>query len=269
VIIVKKLIPLFCLSLLCLQGFAQDKKDKNARKVEKRQKIAAAIRQEEEGVLAFHKQSAFGAQLRTNGYGIFFELGRMKTPRWTTTYSAELTEIKHVKEEKSSNLNGAFNNSFVYGKINNFYAFKLGYGRQYIFGQKGNKNGVAVIGIAEAGLALGLLRPYYVDVQVSNERRAVKYDSADSALFLNMSSNGMILGSSGIGKGWNEIKVKPGAFLKLALRFDFNKYNDKLQALQIGFSLEGYGEKIPQMAHVKEQQLFFQGHVAFVFGGRK
>jgi hypothetical protein len=266
---VKKLIPLLCLSLFALQGAAQEKKDRNSRKAEKRQKIAAAIRQEEEGVLIFRKQTAFGAQLRTNGYGIFFELGRMKTPRWSDSYSIELTEIKHHKEEKSNNLNGAFNNSFVYGKINNFYAVKLGYGRQYIFGQKGNKNGVAVIGIAEAGLALGLLRPYYVDVQVGNERRAVKYESSDSLLFLNNSSTGTILGSSGIGKGWDEIRVKPGAFLKLALRFDFNKYNDKLQAIQIGFSMEGYGEKIPQMAYVKQEQLFFQGHVAFVFGGRK
>jgi ribosomal protein S24E len=266
---VKKLIPLFGLCLLALQGFGQVKTDKNARKAEKRQKIAAAIRQEEEGVLVFRKQSAFGAQLRTNGYGIFFELVRMKTPRWSNSYSIELTEIKHAKEEKSSNLNGAFNNSFIFGKINNFYAVKLGYGRQYIFGQKGNKNGVAVIGLAEAGLALGLLRPYYLDVQIANERRAVKYESDDSAYFLNTQANGAILGSSGIGKGWNEIKVKPGAYIKLGARFDFNKYNDKLQAIQIGVSLEAYGEKIPQMAYVKQEQLFFQGHIAFVFGGRK
>ncbi|TCJ19176.1 hypothetical protein EPD60_01810 [Flaviaesturariibacter flavus] len=265
----KKLIPVFCLSLLSLQGFGQEKSGKNSRKEEKRQKIAAAIKSEEEGVIAYRKQTAFGLQLRTNGYGLFFELGRMKTPRWSDVYSIELTEIKHPKEEKSGNINGSFNNSFIYGKINNFYAVKLGYGRQYIFGQKGNKNGIAVIGLAEAGLSLGLLRPYYLDIADGNDRRAVKYESADSLLFLGVQPGGAILGSSGIGKGWDEIKVKPGAFLKLGLRFDFNKYNDKLQALQIGFSIEGYGDKIPQMAFVKQEQVFYQGHLAFVFGGRK
>ncbi|RYZ24492.1 MAG: hypothetical protein EOO16_01015 [Chitinophagaceae bacterium] len=260
---------MFCLSLLAFQGYAQEKSGQSPRKEEKQRKVAAAIKAEEEGVIAYRKQSAFGLQLRTNGYGVFFELNRMKTPRWSTSYSVELTEIKHAKEEKSNNANGSFNNSFVFGKINNFYAFKLGYGRQYFFGQKGNKNGIAVIGLAEAGISLGLLRPYYLDVADGAARRAVKYESEDSALFLGKAPNGAILGSSGIGTGWDEIQVKPGAFLKLGLRFDFNKYNDKLQALQVGFSIEGYGDKIPQMAYVKEEQLFFQGHLAFVFGGRK
>jgi len=266
--IVKKLMTIACLALFTLQGFAQQK-SKNARREEKKQKINAMIRQEEEGVLIYQKQTAFGAQLRTNGYGIFFELGRMKTPRWTQTYSIELTETKHPKEEKSTNVNSAFNNSFVYGKINNFYQLKLGYGRQYILGQKGNKNGVAVIALAEGGLALGMLRPYYIDIQEGNNRRSIKYDSKDSLTFLGGGSGAEILGSSGLLKGWNELQLRPGAYIKAALRFDFNKYNERMQAIQIGLSLEAFPQEIRQMVDNKPQRLFFQGHLAYVFGGRK
>ena len=64
-----------------------------------------------------------------NGYGFFFELGRSRSPSFTNLYVFELTEIKHPKEEKVSNGN-FFSNSFVYGKINNFYYLKLGFGQQ-------------------------------------------------------------------------------------------------------------------------------------------
>ncbi|WP_460567616.1 hypothetical protein [Flaviaesturariibacter terrae] len=263
----KKLIPLLCLTLLAVNGFAQKQQRKDKR-TEKSKKIDAMIKQEEEGVLVYRKQSAFGLQLRSNGYGLFFELGRRKTPRWTNVYAAELTEIKHPKEEKGSNNTGAFNSSYIYGKINNFYQFKLGFGREYILGQKGNKNGVAVIAFGQGGLSLGLLRPYYIDIQEGAEKRSIKYESADSLKFLGFTSS-PILGSSGIGKGWNEMQVRPGAYIKMGLRFDFNRYNERMQAVQIGFSLEGYGQGIEQLVYNDPKKLFFQLHLAYVFGGRK
>lgn len=262
--------------LLTLQLFAQDStgKNKTGKTVEKRKRTDAIIKQEEEGVLAYRKQNTFGLQLRSNGYGLFYELGRMRTPRFTNLYMIELTEIKDIKEDKVSPAgNGTFNSSFVYGKINNFYQVKLGFGQQYILGQKGNKNGIAVMGIYEGGLSLGLLRPYYLTIKdPAGTKREIKYDSPDSNLFF----NGAIEGSAGFGKGWNELEMVPGAFIKTALRFDFGKFNEKVQAIQIGISLEGYSKKIEIMAPrfggkelVAPKQLFFQGHIAFVFGGRK
>ena len=262
----KKLILTFLVVLPALIGSAQKKETtKQSRKAEKREKYAAMAKQDEEGVLSYSRQNTFGIQMRTNGYGIFYEHGRMKTPRFTNMYLVELTEVKHPKEDRVQSTEGAFGSSFIYGKINNFYQLKLGFGQQYIFGQKGNKNGIAVMGIYQGGLSLGLLRPYYLDVNDNNTKRAVKYESADSAIFL--SNN--ILGSSGLSKGWNELKVRPGAFLKAALRFDFNKYNERVQAVQIGLSVEGYAQKIPQIIDRKPQQIFFQGHIAYVFGGRR
>ncbi len=224
------------------------------------------VRQEEEGVLSYYKQSSFGIQLRTNGYGLFYEMGRMKTPRISNTYSLEITEIKHPKEEKYPGTEGFFGNSFIYGKINNFYQAKLGYGKQYIFGQKGNKNGVAVIGILQGGLSIGLLKPYYIDVEdMTGQRVQIKYTPQDSALFL----EGRIYGSSGFTKGWGELSVKPGLYAKTALRFDFGRFNESVQALEIGFSVDAYSQKIEQMVTNPNKQLFYQGHIAFVFGRRK
>ena len=244
---------------------AQRKVGKEDKKTEKRQRINAIIKQEEEGNLSFRKQSAFGVELRTNGYGIFYELGKRKSARYTNLYTIELTEIKHRKEEKIGG-DQFFSNSFVFGKIYNFYQGKLGFGQQYILGQKGNKNGVAVTASLQGGLDLGLLKPYYVDVQDSaGTNRSVSY-ATDPVGY--MSSQG-IYGGSGFTKGFNEIKVKPGIFVKSALRFDFGRYNESLEAMEIGLSAEAFSEKIPILIYNSPKQFFIQMHIAIVFGGRK
>ncbi len=237
------------------------------RKAEKRQRINSIIKQEEEGNLSFRKQSVFGVELRTNGYGVFYELGKRKSARYTNLYSIELTEIKHRKEEKSPSGESFFNNAFVWGKINNFYQAKLGFGQQYILGQKGNKNGVAVTASLQGGIDMALLKPYYIDLQdASGVERSVSYES-DSATFTDPSL--IHYGASGFTKGWNELKVKPGLFVKTALRFDFGRYNETVDALEIGLSVEGFSQKIPILAYNDPKQLFLQMHIAFVFGGRK
>src|SRR6185503_2094987 len=105
----------------------------------------------------------------------------------TSIDRVELTEIKHQKEEKVPSGGGlVFGNPFIYGKQNNFYQLNLGIGQQWIIGQKGNKNGVAVSLVYEGGLALGLLRPYYIEVEdpSGGDNRTIKYSKQDSLLFL-------------------------------------------------------------------------------------
>jgi len=266
---VKKLSLIIIITAIAITSFAQSNREQKREKKEaKRQKINELVRQAEEGVLIYQKQSIFGIQLRTNGYGAFYELGRMKSNRKTNIYRIDITEIKNNKEEKLLGGSFIFGNPYIYGKINNFYSITLGVGQQYILGQKGNKNGVAVTAIYNAGLAVGLLRPYYLDVNdpANNEQKTIKYSVEDSALFLDQSA---IISGAGFGKGWSEIKVKPGAFAKAGMRFDFGRYNESVSALEIGMSAEIYASKIPIMVFQEDKRLFFQGYIAFLFGRRK
>ena len=135
----KKLSLTVLLAIIVIASSAQDsaskKSSKNEKKEARRQKVNNLIKQSEEGVLVYNKQTIFGIQGRTNGYGIFYELGRMKTNRKTNIYRIDITEIKHLKEEKSSQTGIFFGNPFIYGKINNFYQVMLGFGQQHILGQ--------------------------------------------------------------------------------------------------------------------------------------
>ncbi len=265
----KNIILLVLIAAIAMSSSAQDTiLPKKERKEARRQKINAKIRQAEEGVLVYRKQSIFGIQARTNGYGIFYELGFMKSNRKTNIYRIDITEIKSAKEEKLLGGNSLFfGNPFIYGKRNYFYPVTLGFGQQYILGQKGNKNGVAVTAVYNAGLSIGLLRPYYINVDDpgTGENKTIKYSEADSALFLGPT----ITGGGGFGKGWSEMKIKPGAFAKVAMRFDYGRFNEVVSGLEIGMSLEVYGSKIPIMLLQKDKSMFFQGYVAILFGRRK
>lgn len=263
----KKLILIAILVLTTMASIAQDRREeKQERKELRRQKINEMVRQAEEGVLVYERQNIFGLQLRTNGYGLFYEHGRMKTNRKTNIYRIDLTEIKHPKEEKLVNTNAFFSNPIIYGKINNFYQVTLGYGQQIMLGQKGNKNGVAVSALYNAGLAVGLLRPYYLEVNKPGAgQESIKY-ADDSTLFLDKSA---MISASGLGKGWGDLKVKPGAFVKGAMRFDYGRFNEAVTALEIGVSVEGYASKIPIMVYQKDSRLFYQVYVAIQFGKRK
>lgn len=240
------------------------------KKDQRRKKINAMIKQAEEGVLVYNKQTTYGLQARSNGYGLFYEMGRMKTPLKSTIYRIDFTEIKHPKENKFQNLSNPFlilSNPYVYGKVNNFYQLTMGYGQQRILGQKGNKNGVSVSAIYNGGLSLGLLKPYYVQVEdpISTQLKYIKYSSADADLFLGPS----IIGSGGFWRGWKEVKVQPGLFVKTALRFDYGRFNEVVSALELGLSAEYYTKKVTIMALQNDKPFFFQGYISILFGRRK
>jgi hypothetical protein len=257
----RKLFLITLLSFTVNLGFSQV--SKKERREANRNRINALIKQEEDGIIAYEKSIAFGGKLISDGYGIFLEIGRAKSVKKATLYQLELSERKHPKEEKQSNL---FNYStpFIYGKENFFYPVKLGIQQQILFGNKSNKNGVSITGNYGGGLIAGLLRPYYVQLGASGNY--VKYQSADSSEFLDPSA---ISAGPGFNKGWNDLQVKPGIYAKTAIRFDYGSYNEMISAIEVGISGEIYSQKIPLMVHTSAKQFFFTGYVALLFGRRK
>lgn len=268
----KHLIP--AIAVLVLSASAElcsAQKTKADLREEKRQRISAMVKQEEEGVIAYRKQSAFGFKLLNDGYGVFYEVGRAQTVKSAWLFQLEFSERKHPKEEKQTNP-VVPTSPFIFGKVNYFYTLKLGAQRQFIFGNKSNKNGVSVTGNFGGGISLGLLRPYYLEVSDAGQfsRRNIKYESPDSLLF---SSNNQLmdLNVSGarFGVGWNEMKINPGIYAKAALRFDYGRYNEMVNALEVGLSSEFYSKKILQVLNSKERQLFLNAFVCIIFGRRK
>ncbi|MFT3934917.1 MAG: hypothetical protein QM726_14930 [Chitinophagaceae bacterium] len=238
------------------------------KKAEKRQRINALLKLEEEGDPAFKKQNIFGIKLATDGYGLSFEKGKYKTPRRTLLYQFELNEKKHPKEEKLTGQDFSTGQltSLIWGKAINFYQFKLGIGQQYLIGGKANKSGVAVSAIYAGGVSVGMAKPYLLNVTKQNQTSArVPWDS----IYANPSAYNSIQGASGFTYGWNQLKIKPGLHAKLAMRFDYGRFNETVTAIETGINAEYYFNKIHQMVELPDKNFFFNAYVTILFGRRK
>jgi hypothetical protein len=258
----QKIVFLILIISLSLGASAQE--TKKERQAEKRARKNNLVKEEEEGVIAYKKSFAVGAKLISDGYGAFFELGRASSVKKATLYQLEIGERRSIKEYKQTN---PYVNTvpFIYGKENYFYPVKLGLQQQMLLGNKSNKNGVSVTANYGGGLSLALLRPYYIEVQKGNNYTYVKYNSPDSALFL----NGPVIGGPTFGKGWSDMSVTPGLYAKTALRFDYGSYNEIISAIEVGITGEYYTKKIPLLIQNPEKQFFFSGYVSILFGKRK
>lgn len=269
-----KNIVILLLAAIPLTLVAQRQKEltpKQQKKAERREKIEKLIKKEEDGALIFNKQNVFAIKLSTDGYGLFYERGKFKTNTVTNIIWAEISEHKHPKEQKfvTGNPGWGFTigTPYVYGKINNFYNFKLGFGQQRLIGGKGSKNGVATSLIYGGGLSLALMKPYFLDVQdpLTLETKVIRYKD-DENLFLDQTR---IIGSAGFMKGIGYTKVIPGLQLRTALRFDYGRYNDLVSALEAGINAEFYTKEIVQMANNTNHKFFFNAYIALAFGSRK
>ena len=73
-------------------------KTKQEKKEERKQRINALIKQEEEGVIAYRKHSLFGFKLTNDGYGFFYEHGRAQSVKKALLFFVFcwLTDINEV-----------------------------------------------------------------------------------------------------------------------------------------------------------------------------
>lgn len=252
--------------LMVLGAAAQDKKEqvktREAKKNERRQRINQLIRQEEEGETVFNKQRVFGFKMNTDGYGFSYEVGKFKNSRKVILYQFEFNEKRHPKEKKISLFDGFGFSNITYGKMNNFYQFKLGLAQQTRIGGKANKNGVAVSGILGGGLTVGLMKPYYVNVVINNNSERSTFPKI-------IDSSYDIIGAAGFTTGWKDVKINPGAHAKAAMRFDYGRFNETISAIEVGLMGEYYSKSVPQLAYVKQNQFFFNAYISILFGRRK
>lgn len=217
-----------------------------------------------------------GIRLYTDGYGVFVDKGYLKGGETfgqknrdrlfhVRLLQFELSERKHPKEIKSNNGVPGFGfqqNAYILGKINNFYQFKLGYGRRQMIAGKPDPGTISIHWVYVGGFSAGLVKPYYLNLQSSGE---TKYSENNEIAFI---SPGNILGKASFTKGFDELKFVPGFYLRTGLHFDFATGRKGLMALEVGGSGEFYTQKIAQMVGIDPRAYFFNLYASLQFGKR-
>jgi hypothetical protein len=160
---------------------------------------------------------------------------------------------------------------FIFGKVNNFYALKLGYGIRKMIAGKPEPGTVSIHWVNLGGLSLGMEKPYYLDGYVSENNTGFvvpatfKYTDDTKQSFLNEQ---YIRGSAGFQKGLNEIAFVPGLHAKSALHFDFSTVRRTAMAVETGIGVEYYTRDIKLMANQDSKPYFVNLFASFQFGRR-
>jgi hypothetical protein len=224
------------------------------------------------------KEMAGGIHLNTNGWSIFVDRGKVKTDDEKHSdmfynirlLQVEFEEVKNPKEYKSTNSDvstytGQKSGTYIYGKENNFYALKLGWGFRKMIAGKPDPKTVSIHWVNVGGLALGMMKPYYLKADVNGAEQEIKYSDTTANFFLNQND---ILGKSSFTKGISEIKFVPGVHFKTGLHFDFANNRKLVIAAEAGLSGEYYTQKIALMANQKAYPYVLNAYLALEFGKR-
>ncbi len=215
----------------------------------------------------YKKTMAGGLNLHTLGYGIQFQKGKNITVFKNFYWELMLVEMKSSKQIKS--INPYFTNakSYVYGKLNNVYMLRGGVGHNRLLNRKPYFGGIELRYTYSGGITLGIAKPVYLYIIdfTSNpyeyEITTEKYDP-DEHFYDN------IYGRAPFTKGFDQIRVYPGIYVKAGLDFEFGSYKSKINSLVAGGIIEYYPKGIPIMAFIEPKNLFLTLFISYSFGKR-
>ncbi|MGI9545579.1 MAG: hypothetical protein ACR2MX_20115 [Cyclobacteriaceae bacterium] len=216
---------------------------------------------QQEGDYDYTSEFVWGVNKNTNGGligGFILKKSIAISDRMFQTYGLEVMNVKHPREARISNpLNG---NSFIWGKQNYLYSFRLQYGREVVLFKKASFQGLQIHGILAGGPSIGVVAPYYIQV---NNGEAVQYNPD---VHTNFNS---VLGTGNILQGLGESEVKFGANIKPAMSFEFGTFKSNVSGLEVGFALEAFTDKVILVPNADNKQLFTSFFVTLFYGRRR
>lgn len=236
----------------------------------------AQIAPKEEVGLIYNRETTFNFRLATNrSFGVGMEWGRLRTYNKTKTLSLSLSEMKHPKEQRQSAAPSVRRSArpFVYGKRNSLFVLRSGWGAKHYYSEKAKQKGVAVGINYSFGPSLGLLKPYYLTINLEGANAgtgrptAVKYSEKNKADFLN---NSKILGAAPFTQGLGELSFIPGGTASIAYHMDWGAFDEMVKALDIGLVVDVFARKTPIfVGDEQNKQVFFNFFLNLQFGKRK
>jgi hypothetical protein len=138
----------------------------------------------------------------------------------------------------------------VYGKQNNFFALRGGYGQKKYLSDKARFKGVAVGINYEGGPTIGVLKPYYLILRYVSENfgqlnyRSERYSPENASRFL---ANENIFGADSFTKGLTQINIVPGLHAQGSLHFDFGTFDEFVKAVEVGAMVDFFFQEVPIM----------------------
>ena len=210
------------------------------------------------------KEWNFELMANTSGFGVGFQHGRTPDILNKHYWEVELTYNQHPKSVRSINTMYEGVRPCRYGQLYTLFFLHGGYGYQRTLHQKPYWGGVKVSYNLSAGASIGIGIPNYVEVLNYNTGFAemVRYNPEIHNL-------NNIIGGASMFTGILQTTFRPGFYAKTGLNFEFAKNDYKLQALEVGASIDMVFPFIQQMADNDAKKFYLCAYIAFDFGKKK
>lgn len=216
-----------------------------------------------------------GGGLHSRGYMLGGTYSHFYQPKRALLGQAQFAYIKHPKERVMDNDNNiSIGNSgqsrYTFGKQNSLYSMRLGAGQRFFLSPRTRKQNLALAWSYTAGLNLGLLKPYYLNLiyRTSNDGviiRSETYSEDNRYKFLDPLD---INGSSSSSMGWDELQSRTGLYLQGSLYFDFGPSDEVAKALEIGLAADYFFQEMPIMLEQPDERLFVNIFIHFYLSKR-
>jgi hypothetical protein len=220
----------------------------------------------------YHKQMAGGIKLATTGLDFYLQYGIIKNIYKTHLFTLEYEWHIDYRDKKTSvtTTTGDQGRSYFFGVQNRFHEIRLSYGFERALADKAAKNGVRLSWVGFVGGSLGLVKPYYLNLnynpQGEPDIRSERYSPANATIFLSKSN---IDEASPISRGLNQISPVGGGYARTGLNFDFGSKDAFVKALEAGVSVDIFYKKIPIYVNDNSNHFMFLGlYLAFHMGKR-
>ena len=222
----------------------------------------------------FHKQMVGGVKLATSGLDFYVQYGIIKNIYSTHLFTLEYEWHIDYRDKKTKAVPyyTQTGRDYYFGVQTRFHVIRFSYGFERALADKAAKNGVRLSWIGSVGGALGLVKPYYLNLDYPGtgdnpvDIRSERYSAANASVFLDQSR---IDEASPIYKGLNQISPVIGGHARTGLNFDFGSRDAFVKALEAGVSIDVFYKKIPIYVNDNSNHFMFLGlYLAFHLGKR-
>jgi hypothetical protein len=227
--------------------------------------------------IIYNQEKAVDFRIQTNGWSVGYSWGLLRTAQRTPFYYIGLGELRHPKETRSrydvqsNGLPARASRAYVLGKQNNLYTLRIGFGEKRYLTEKATRKGVAVAALWQAGLTVGLLKPYHLYLRRLSENNVSfvnalePYSAANAQDFVNPYA---VVGAGGFWPGLDKISPVPGAHVRLGLHLDAGAFDAAVRAAEVGIQLEAFPRNMPIMIMADNRFLFGQLYLSLQLGKR-
>ena len=205
----------------------------------------------------YKKEWSFDFKLHENGYALGYNTGEVLSYKKSKYYQLELGLMRDLRERRQ-NKNYSFTpvggtRAFVYGKINTFMVVRGSIGFKHYLSEKAKRKGLAVGYSYSFGPAVGLLKPYYLNLIFrpseidgsTPQYEDLAYSEATAEKFLTFND---INGASKFTRGIAETKVIPGIQAKVASHFALGAFDKYVKAVELGLMADLFIKRVDIMA---------------------